>query len=222
MGNDLFRKYMKSKYAQSLKRSGAEVKWIELEDISAAVAQACLCDGLLLPGGADIAPSLYGQEKSEKCGTPNITRDSAEPVILDAFLKSGKPVFAICRGFQLLNVHLGGTLIQDIPKNGKFRKHMDFFTRADSIHRINICENSVLYDILGASTADVNSMHHQAIDKTGANLTVTASSPDGIIEATELNNYPFCLGVQWHPEHMSKKNSNQQKLFDRFVAECKK
>lgn len=92
MGNDLFRKYMKSKYAESLERAGADVKWIELEDIGRAVEETLACDGLLLPGGADINPEMYGEEKSEKCGKPNETRDEAEPVMLP---KTGKS-FLIC------------------------------------------------------------------------------------------------------------------------------
>ena len=95
MGNDLFRKYMKSKYVQSLERAGAQALWIELDDIDKAIETAANCDGLLLPGGADIAPAMYGQAASEKCGKPNEARDNAEPKILEAFLKTGKPVLGI-------------------------------------------------------------------------------------------------------------------------------
>ena len=219
MGNDLFRKYMKSKYSKSLERAGAAVKWIELDNIKKATAQALSCDGLLLPGGADIDPQMYGQEPNEKCGKPNAVRDAAEPAILQEFLKTKKPVLAICRGIQLLNVYKGGTLLQDIKDEQKY-KHMDFFSRGGSIHPVSIDKNSILYSILKTENIDVNSMHHQAIDKVGTELTVTAKSADGYIEAIELRNHPFCIGVQWHPEHMSKKSAEQRKIFTAFVSAC--
>lgn len=219
MGNDLFRKYMKSKYVQSLERAGAQTLWIELEDIDKAIETAPGCDGLLLPGGADIDPKLYGQTPSEKCGKPNEIRDAAEPKILEAFLKTGKPILGICRGVQLLNVYMGGTLLQDIKDKQKYN-HSDFFTRAKSAHPISIIKNTKLYDILGTETAQVNSLHHQAIDKVGDGLKITAKSADGYIEALELEGHPFCVAVQWHPEHMSKKSDEQRKLFSAFVAAC--
>lgn len=219
MGTDLFRKYMKSKYVQSLERAGAQVLWVELDDMDKAIEEALGCDGLLLPGGADIDPKLYGQTASEKCGKPNEKRDAAEPKILEAFLKTNKPILGICRGVQLLNVYLGGTLLQDIKETQKY-KHSDFLSRAKTAHPISIEKGSKLYDILGTETAQVNSLHHQAIDKVGNGLKVTAKSGDGFVEALELEGYPFCVAVQWHPEHMSKKSEEQRKLFSAFVSAC--
>lgn len=221
MGNDLFRKYMKSKYQKSLERAGADVKWIELDDIEKAVSKTLSCDGLLLPGGADINPKMYGEEKSEKCGTPNEIRDNAEPVIFREFLKTNKPILAICRGIQLINVCNDGTLFQDI-KDVQKCKHMDFFSRAGSIHTVSIDKNSMLYGILESDKINVNSMHHQAINKVGEGFIVSAQSEDGFTEAIELQNHPFCIGVQWHPEHMSKKSAEQRKIFSFFVSACKK
>lgn len=221
MGNDLFRKYMKSKYAESLERAGADVKWIELEDIGRAVEETLTCDGLLLPGGADINPEMYGEEKSEKCGKPNETRDEAEPVIFRNFLDTNKPILAICRGIQLINVCKGGTLFQDI-KDVQKCKHMDFFSRSRSIHTVSIDKNSVLYGILQTEKINVNSMHHQAINRVGEKFQVAAESEDGFPEAIELQNHPFCIGVQWHPEHMSKKSAEQRKIFASFVSACQK
>ncbi len=218
MGNSLFRKYMKSKYIASLERAGAKVKIIPLEDADAAAKQAVKCDGLLLPGGADINPALYGQSPSEKCGKPNAVRDGAEPKILNEFLKTGKPVLAICRGIQLLNVCLGGTLIQDIKDTQK-SKHMDFLSRAHSCHKIAVTKGTKLFDIFKEEEVKVNSLHHQVIDRLGKNLTVSAVSDDGFIEAVELSDYGWCIGVQWHPEHMSRKSRQQQAIFDAFVKE---
>lgn len=220
MGNDLFRKYMKSKYTKSLERAGAKVRWIELDDLHAAVQDALSCDGLLLPGGADISPTMYGQTPIPQCGKPNVLRDKVEPAILNAFLETGKPIFAICRGTQLLNVVRGGTLTQDI-KDTQTYKHMDFFSRARSIHPVEITKDSLLFDIVKSENIDVNSMHHQVIDQVGNGFRVTAKSADGYIEAIELEGNPFCMGVQWHPEHMSQKSEMQRKLFNAFVEKAK-
>lgn len=220
MGNSLFRKYMKSKYTRSLERTGASVRWIELDDIETAVMQTLDCDGLLLPGGADINPQMYGEKPNEKCGKPNAIRDVAEPIILQEFLNTNKPVLAICRGIQLLNVYKGGTLIQDIKDKQKY-KHMDFLSRAGSIHPVSIDKKSIIYNILETENINVNSMHHQAINQVGKDLKVTAKSADGYIEAIELKNHPFCIGVQWHPEHMSQRSDEQRKIFTAYVSACK-
>lgn len=219
MGQDLFRKYMKGKYVRSLERAGAQVRWIELEDPDRAVSQLLECDGLLLPGGADVNPALYGQEPSEKCGKPNDLRDVAEMKMLEAFLPTKKPVFCICRGVQLLNVFFGGTLYQDISLT-QVSRHSDFPSRSKGIHRIKLYPHTALSRILEEDTLLVNSLHHQAADQVGLGLTVSAVSEDGFIEALEVRYHPFCIGVQWHPEHMSKKSAVQQSLFDAFVRAC--
>lgn len=221
MGSDLFRIYMKSKYVASIKRAGGQVRWIELEDPEVAVAELISCDGLLLPGGSDIDPRLYGQEPTEKCGKPHLLRDAAEPKMLAAFLDTGKPVFCICRGIQLLNVALGGTLYQDISTTQK-QNHAHFPSRASGCHPIKLKPGTRLSRILGTADMRVNSMHHQAADCIASALIVSAVSDDGFVEALELPKHAFCIGVQWHPEHMSKNHPAQQRLFDAFVAACKK
>lgn len=219
MGTDLFRKYMKSKYTQSLKRSGALPCWIELADVDNAVKQALACDGLLLPGGADIDPRLYGQKPSDKCGKPNALRDAAEPAMLRAFLAAGKPVFGICRGIQILNICLGGTLCQDIKPTQQYN-HSDFLHRAHTTHPVVVEEDTLLGAITKKRQLDVNSIHHQTVERPGNGLLVSAVSADGFIEGLELPSHPFCLGVQWHPEHMSAHDKKQQALFDAFVNAC--
>lgn len=221
MGNDLFRKYMKSKYVKSLERAGAEVRFIELDDPEKAAQQALLCNGLLMPGGADVSPVLYGQEISAECGKPNELRDKAEPLMLKEFAKSGKPILGICRGIQIINVTYGGTLLQDIKPIQK-EKHSDFLNRAHFSHEVEIEKDSRLYRIVKSDRIKVNSMHHQVIDRPADGFIVCARSSDGFIEAIEKKDYGFFVAVQWHPEHMSKKNSVQQALFDEFVKECKK
>ena len=136
-------------------------------------------------------------------------------------MKTGKPVLCICRGFQLLNVANGGTLHQDIADIKKC-SHSDFLKRAKPIHKVSINENTKLYEIFGKAETGVNSLHHQAVEKAGENLIVSAVSEDGFVEALELKDHNFCIGVQWHPEHMSKKDALQQNLFNQFVSACKK
>ena len=180
MGTDLFRKYMKSKYVKSLERAGATVKWIELENTEKAVAEALKCDGLLLPGGADIEPDLYGRQREEKCGKPNELRDKNEIAIFNAFIGTGKPVLGICRGFQLINVICGGTLYQDIA-NIKKCSHSDFLKRSKVVHKVTVNNDTILYNIFGETQIGVNSLHHQAVENIGENLVVSVISEDGFI-----------------------------------------
>lgn len=219
MGHDLFRKYMKSKYVASLRRAGASVRWIDLTDPEKAAEEAAACDGLLLPGGADVNPALYGQQPTEACGKPNAMRDAAEPQMLRRMLAEGKPILGICRGMQLMNVYFGGTLFQDISGTQRCR-HSRFVTRARGEHQVSLAPDSQLCRILGAA-ATVNSLHHQAADRLGENLLCTAVSEDGFTEGIELKGHPFCLAVQWHPEHMSRHSKAQRALFDAFVQACR-
>lgn len=215
MGNDPFRMYMKSKYVWSLRRSGAVVRWIPLENIESHLPELLECDGLLMPGGVDIEPARYGQSRGEKCGKSDLLRDEAEWKILEAFLPTRKPVLCICRGVQMLNVFQGGTLYQDIPG------HSDFRSRGTGCHAVSVTPGSLLHRILGSTELTVNSLHHQAADQTGNQLSVAAVSTDGITEALELQGHPFCLGVQWHPEHLSRRFALHQKIFHAFTEACK-
>ena len=140
--------------------------------------------------------------------------------LFNSFVKTGKPILGICRGFQLINVACGGTLHQDIA-NIKKCSHSDFLKRAKPIHNVTVTENTLLYKIFGQNEVGVNSLHHQAVENVGENLIVSSVSEDGFVEGLELNKHPFCVAVQWHPEHMSKTYSLQQKLFNEFVKSCK-
>ena len=219
-GKDLFRQYMKSKYVQSIRRAGGEVRWIELDDLDRAVEEMLACDGMLLPGGGDIDPSYYGQERTDRCGEPNELRDKGEWRLLEEFLPTNKPILGICRGIQLMNVYFGGTLYQDIQLT-QVNNHRAFKKRKKGSHKVRLMPRSKLLGLFGQEWITVNSMHHQAVDALGPGLNVAAVSEDGFIEAVELLLHPFCVGVQWHPEHMSKYNQAQQGVFDAFVQACK-
>lgn len=207
-----------SKYIESLARAGAGMRWVELSDPEQAVQDALTCDGLLLPGGGDMDPKFYGQERIPACGEPNLLRDAAEPLLLRAFLAADKPVLGICRGIQVMNAALGGDLYQDIkpfehlPHNGHWAK----------VHTVTVRRGTLLSRILGQDTVLVNSQHHQAVDRVAPGFTLAALSEDGIVEAIEKPDAGFCLGVQWHPEWLSDADPAMQGLFDAFVNACSK
>ena len=217
---DKLRVYMQSKYTASLRRAGAKAVWIEPDDLDKAISQMLQCDGLLLSGGEDVDPAYYGQPVSEKCGQIVRARDEAEMKMLEAFLTTGRPILGICRGVQLMNVYFGGTLHQDI-KEISGCNHDDWKRRSTGNHRVTLCSGSKLSGIIGKKTLTVNSLHHQAVDKVAPVLTAAAVAEDGIIEAVEHPGHRFCIGVQWHPEHMSGFSRRQRRLFDAFVKSCK-
>lgn len=207
-----------SKYIESLARAGAGMRWVELSDPEQAVQDALTCDGLLLPGGGDMDPKFYGQERIPACGEPNLLRDAAEPLLLRAFLAADKPVLGICRGIQVMNAVLGGDLYQDI-KPFEHLPHNDHWAK---VHTVTVRRGTLLSRILGQDTVLVNSQHHQAVDRVAPGFTLAALSEDGIVEAIEKPDARFCLGIQWHPEWLSDADPAMQGLFDAFVNACSK
>ena len=207
-----------SKYIESLARAGAGMHWVELSDPEQAVQDALTCDGLLLPGGGDMDPKFYRQERIPACGEPNLLRDAAEPLLLRAFLAADKPVLGICRGIQVMNAVLGGDLYQDI-KPFEHLPHNDHWAK---VHTVTVRRGTLLSRILGQDTVLVNSQHHQAVDRVAPGFTLAALSEDGIVEAIEKPDAGFCLGVQWHPEWLSDADPAMQGLFDAFVNACSK
>ena len=207
-----------SKYIESLARAGAGMRWVELSDPEQAVQDALTCDGLLLPGGGDMDPKFYGQERIPACGEPNLLRDAAEPLLLRAFLAADKPVLGICRGIQVMNAVLGGDLYQDI-KPFEHLPHNDHWAK---VHTVTVRRGTLLSRILGQDTVLVNSQHHQAVDQVAPGFTLAALSEDGIVEAIEKPDARFCLGVQWPPDWLSDADPAMQGLFDAFVNACSK
>lgn len=217
----LFRKYMQSKYTASLRRAGAKAVWIETDDLGKAIQEMLLCDGLLLSGGEDVNPAFYGQTATEKCGKIVPARDHAELKMLEAFLSTGKPILGICRGEQLMNVFFGGTLHQDIADVAT-SCHDDYPRKNRGNHEVSVTRGTKLAEIMGQETFLANSLHHQAVDKVAPALILAATSEDGIVEGVEHPAHPFCIGVQWHPEHMSAYSKLQRRIFDAFVDACTK
>ncbi len=177
-------------------------------------------DGLLLSGGEDIAPAAYGQEQQAWTGRIDETRDYAELGLVERWLSLDRPLLGICRGYQVLNVSLGGTLLQDImTERSDTLDHAYVPGRPmeTTVHEVRIQAESHLARALGGTRFSVNSAHHQAVSEPGRGLDVVAYAPDGIIEATELPHHPFCLGVQWHPEAMLRHSTSMLPLFKAFV-----
>lgn len=166
--------------------------------------------GLVLTGGSDIDPARYGQAPLDATGAPDKDRDELEAGLLLEALEADLPVLAICRGLQLLNVVLGGTLHQDIAEHKK--------TGVASAHPIAIHSGSKLATIAGANAIIVNSRHHQAADRVGEGLLVSATAPDGTIEGLELPGKRFVVAVQWHPEDRVATHTADRALFEAFAA----
>lgn len=176
-------------------------------------------DGLMLIGGSDVSPSFYGQPFKKGLGHIDLARDKFEWKLLDKAVKRNMPLFGICRGLQLLNVYFGGTLVQDIERHYPTEiNHAGYMGPKTSIaHKVKLSKNHLLYSCFGKEQLDVNSFHHQMIDKLGDGLEVAAISEDGVIEAIVHNQYPFLVAVQWHPEMMFQSDAEQLKLFSLFV-----
>lgn len=172
-------------------------------------------NGLLLTGGPDVDPSLYGAPRHAETEESDRERDDAEAKILDEALRLDLPVLAICRGLQLMNVAHGGDLIQHVATVDRHR--IQDTDRAAPVHDILIEPGSLLHSIAGARRWQVNSRHHQAVKTLGTGLRVSAIDPeDGTIEALERPDKWFVLAVQWHPENQALVDAGQLRIFERF------
>jgi putative glutamine amidotransferase len=211
-------------YEEAVRRAGGEPRVIDRatdrpEDVVAAV------DGILLPGGDDVLPSLYGADAHPSFVPAEPGRDDYEIDLVRRALDADLPLFAICRGMQLLNVARGGTLIQDIaaelPEALAHTMEVPPHHPVEIAHDVWLTSGSLLERLMRerideGDDCGVNSRHHQAAKAPGAGLIVTATAPDGVIEAIEDPTRRFCLGVQWHPENFWR-TGEFRPLFEGFV-----
>ena len=180
-----------------------------------------LLDGLLVTGGAfDVDPSLYGAEDRHETVVTKDRRTSFELAVLNGFLKADRPILGICGGQQLLNVVLGGTLIQHIPDSVEdCLAHEQPNPRTEPGHEVEVTAGTLLDHLAsGARHLQVNSAHHQAAASVGEDVVISGYAPDGVIEAIEVPKKRFCLGVQWHPEYSI--SAADDAIFQAFVAAC--
>lgn len=187
-----------------------------LDDIEQLVA---IGDGFLLCGGGDVEPNHYGGKSRARLGGVDLPRDEFEIELIHRLIKADKPLMAICRGVQVLNVALGGTLICDIgtqlPQADKHDYYPDY-PRDLAVHQVNIQANTHLAKTLGVTKIGTNSLHHQALEVLGEGLIVNARANDNIIEGVEMPSKRFLLGLQWHPECMPD-SPQMQRLFTAFI-----
>ena len=185
-------------------------------------AAAAVCDGFLFTGGVDVHPALYGQEVLPACGEISAVRDEMELALMQLSIEDGRPVLGICRGIQLLNIGLGGTLWQDLPsQTGTALCHSQEPPYEKPSHTVRIAPDSPLAALIGKTEIAVNSTHHQAVRTLAPSLRAAAASPDGVIEALWRPESRFFLAVQWHPEYLYPADRGAAALFSALVSACR-
>ncbi len=210
-------------YLRSVERAGAIPLLLAPVSPDHAARLLRQVDGILLSGGGDVDPALYGQKPHPRLGRVDRARDDFEVALARAALERDVPILAICRGQQLLNVATGGTLVQDIPSElGGAGEHDAPGGRRRRSHVVELLPQTRLRAILGRDTVAVNSFHHQAVDRLGAGLAPAGRCPeDGVVEALEAAGRRFVVAVQWHPESFWDQPVSFQPLFDAHVEACR-
>jgi putative glutamine amidotransferase len=208
-------------YEEAVRRAGGDPH-VVAPDSHSVEEVLTGADAVLLPGGSDINPSIYGEAPHEQFDAAEPGRDAFEVALARRALEADLPLLAICRGVQLLNVACGGTLFQDIPDQvPNALNHNVRDTPVSIAHDVWMTSGSlverVMRDRLDGDTYAVNSRHHQAVKTVGEGLVVSATAPDGVIEAIEDPTKRFCLGVQWHPENFYRTGEFRE-LFEAFIV----
>jgi putative glutamine amidotransferase len=217
---------MNQRYFRAVMELGGVPWMIPLvpEDLATLRAIYEHLDGLLIPGGVDMDPQTYGEAKTPLVGALDPARDATELQLTRWAMADGLPVLGLCRGAQVINVALGGSLFQDIGAEVPGAEPHDFyptkgFARTHLAHDIDVASGSRLRDAFGVPTSPVNSMHHQSVKRLGDRLRISAVAPDGVVEAVEgTRDDAFLVGVQWHPEVFEGGEPGVRNLFRDFIA----
>lgn len=214
--------YPDSSFRKWLLNTDPSLQFVELYGLRGASLDSALerCSGILLTGGCDVHPGRYGRtDFLPLCGETDSLRDEVEFRAMEHAFGAHKPLLGVCRGLQILNVYLGGTLIADIPGTTGSTLHQTDST--DALHEINLVEGSPLTVRTALSRSEVNSNHHQAIDLPGRDLQIMAYAPDSIIEAVWYTGNPdqFALAVQWHPERMEWRHELSRNVAKMFLEQ---
>lgn len=207
-------------YMAAIEEAGGAAEPLFLPDHTDIAARAremaAEFDGLMLSGGADLPPSMYGEEELSGANISliNLDRPEYELALLDEFVALDKPILGICYGCQLMNVWRGGTLLQDIAK-----QYPNAIEHGSGRHNVTILSGTRLFRIFGEAEFEVVTSHHQAIKHLGEGGSTSAYAPDRLAESVEFNADHWCIGVQWHPER-TRESSASQKLFKAFLGAC--
>ena len=220
---------MNSRYHLAAAEAGALPVMLPLlaEDPETLRALYDRLDGLLLAGGVDMDPTSFGEQPHPRLGRTDPARDVVELTLAKWAIAERKPVFGLCRGHQVLNVALGGTLWQDIDAQVPDALKHDYFPTAGYArnylaHEVSVAPGSRLHAAFEAPTIQVNSMHHQAVKALAPGLQVSARSADGLVEALEAEGEHFLVGVQWHPEVFEHSDARTRRLFQAFVEAARR
>lgn len=206
-----------AEYVDAVRRAGGTAFLLppSVDDVGAWLDAV---DGFVLAGGGDVDPARYGGSPHETVYMVDAERDGAELALARLLIEDRRPTLAICRGAQVVNVALGGTLHTHVPDAfGDATAHR-LPPRDPTSHRVRVDPESRLAGLLGETEFESASWHHQAVDRPGSGLAVVAQAPDGVIEALESRTHPWLFGVQWHPELTAAKDPVQQRLFDALVG----
>lgn len=215
--------YVNKDYVSSVISAGAVPLMIPMDATEENLRQTLeLVDGMIFSGGHDIAPIRYGEEPHQKLQEICPERDDFDFLLYRLAKEHSLPILGICRGFQLMNVSEGGKLYQDLSlKNTESLKHSQGHGPSIPTHTVKVEPGSKFYKILGKGEIRVNSFHHQAVKSTSENVAISGKALDNVVEAIELKNYPFGLGVQFHPEMLQAKEEDMKKIFAALVSAAK-
>jgi len=211
-------------YVQAIVQAGGvPVVLPNCEDPELLKAMVDRLDGVLLSGGGDVDPTIHGQRATGRLGSVSPRRDTAEIAIAKYVIEqTDKPLLGICRGIQIMNVAMGGTLHIDLPEDGKLCHSLTMYPRHMTTHTVEVAPQSRLAGILGEGRVWVNSFHHQAVKEAAPCFAVTArASDDDVVEGMELPGGRLVVGVQWHPEEL-RAREDARRLFAAFVSAAKK
>lgn len=213
---------LQRQYVDSLRASGAvPMLLLPVEEEAVDVALKVL-DGVVLSGGNDVEPSLYGASRHARSQPADAERDRFESTVARRAIEAGMPILAICRGIQILNVALGGTLHQNVEEHVEGAGNHDRIDAASGlVHEVELDEGSRLARIFASRSIEVNSMHHQGVAELARGLEAVGRHPESrLVEAVELSGHPWCVAVQWHPEALTPEHPPQLALFRAFSEAC--
>lgn len=214
---------MNERYLTAVAHAGGTPVLIPLLDSEALRAAYDVCDGVLIPGGVDVDPACFGEAPHPRLGRIDPARDRVELAITHWAVEEQKPLLGLCRGLQVINVALGGTLYQDIASQCADAIRHDYFpthgfAREHIAHDVTLATGSRLRDLVAADRIPVNSMHHQGIRDLAPALVASGTAPDGLVEAVEMPDERFLMGVQWHPEVFEMTDGPTGALFREFIG----